>query len=245
MRKPDSVVDLDDVGSWPPAIRSFAEHWAAALAGTSQYSSDLNLPEAEQASFMTLVGDGSLRAFHSTRLLDEEAEAIRRHGLLPLSEELVTSRIRNAYISGHLTAGERDVLLSGSVFALGNLTGRPGQVCAVIGRAIFDDDPGAVEPLLDVWGGEAIYWVHDHTAVADRLRTLGRPSIVVTNLRPAAQSRPPLFFPPIANLFVGRLLQLPETHGDVHCYGPVSPADIVDIWQPGHPDYDCHDLSGV
>jgi hypothetical protein len=30
--------------------------------------------------------------------------------------------------------------------------------------------------------------------------------------------------------------------GDVHCYGPVTQEDIVDIWQPGHRDYDRHDL---
>jgi hypothetical protein len=44
----------------------------------------------------------------------------------------------------------------------------------------------------------------------------------------------------LENLFVRRLLHLPETYGDVH--HPVRPEDITDIWQPGHCDYDRHPL---
>jgi hypothetical protein len=75
-----------------------------------------------------------------------------------------------------------------------------------------------------------------------RLRVLGKPSIVVVNLRLTGNSRPQFFAPSLENLFVRRLLQLPETYGDVHHYSPVWPEDITDIWQPGHCDYDRHPL---
>jgi hypothetical protein len=183
-------VDLDDIGSWPPAIRDFAEHWASAAGDTTRFASDLELPDDAEDSFTALLGDRLVRAYHSTRLLQEEAAAIRRDGLIPLSEELATSRIRAACASGHLTAAERDALLSGSLFASGNIIGRPGQVCAVVGRTVFDDDPAAVDLLLRLWGGEAIYWAHERTALAGRLRTLGKPSIVVSNLRLTGYARP-------------------------------------------------------
>lgn len=154
----------------------------------------------------------------------------------------MASRIRSACAAGRLTAAERDTLTSGSVFASGNAAGRPGQVCAVVGRTIFDDDPGAVDALLGLWGGEAIYWAHEGKALAVRLRAMGKPSVVVVNLRPAVTSRASFFAPSPAKLFVGHLLQLPGTCGDVHCYGPVMQEDIVEIWQPGHRDYDRHDL---
>ena len=234
------VVDLDEVESWRPAIRGFAEHWASALGSTTRFAGDLALPDTAEDSFMALVGDLPVRAYHSTRLLEEEAAAIRRRGLIPLSEELVTSRIRSACASGHLTAAERDALLAGGVFASGGSVGRPGQVCAVVGRTIFDDDPTAVDLLLGLWGGEAIYWAHERTVLAGRLRTLGKPSIVVINLRIAGHSRAPFFVPPLSKLFVGKLLQLPEIHGDVHCFGSVEPESIVDIWQPGRYEYDRH-----
>jgi hypothetical protein len=235
-------VDIDDVGTWPPHIRVFSEKWASALQGTTRFAADLKLPAAEQALFEAMISSLPLRAFHCTRLLDEEAAAIRRQGLVPLSEAFVASRIRNACAAGHLTAAEHDTLMSASVFAAGNLTGRPGQVCAVVGRTIFDEDPGAVGTLLGLWGGEAIYWAHEGTALAARLRAMGKPSVVVVNLRPAVSSRAPFFAPPPAKLFVGHLLRLTGTYGDVHCYGPVMPEDIIDIWQPGHRDYDRHDL---
>jgi len=233
----DAAVDIDDVGTWPPRIRAFCKNWASVLQDT-RFITDLKLPDGEEASFETMIGHLPLRAFHCTRLMDEEAEAIRRQGLVPLSERLVASRIRRAYVSGHLTAAERDTLTSGTVFASGNAAGRPGQVCAVMGRTIFSEDPAAVDLMLGLWGGEAIYWAHESTALAARLRTLGKPSIVVINLRMAGSSRVPFFAPSPAKLFVGHLLQLPGAYGDVHYYGPVRREDIVDIWQPGHRDYD-------
>jgi hypothetical protein len=33
-------------------------------------------------------------------------------------------------------------------------------------------------------------------------------------------------------------MQLHESYGDVHCYDPIGPEDIVDIWQPVHPEFD-------
>ena len=240
LRLMQPAVDLDGIATWPPAVRGFAERWATALDGTTRVAYDLALPETAQDSFMTLIGDQPVRAYHSTRLLEEEAGAIRAHGLIPLAEELVTSRVQAAYASGHLTAAERNALLSSSVFASGNITGRLGQVCAVAGRTIFDDDPQAVDLLLRLWGGEAIYWTHERTSLAERLLTLGKPSIVVVNLRFAAHSLTPLFAPPLSKLFIGRLLQMPETYGDVHYYARVRPEDVVDIWQPGHHEYDRH-----
>jgi len=240
LRLMQPAVDLDGIATWPPAVRDFAEHWATALDGTTRVACDLALSETAQDSFATLIGDRLIRAYHSTRLLEEEATAIRSQGLIPLTEELVTSRVQAAYASGHLTAAERDVFLSDSIFASGNAAGRRGQVCAVVGRTVFDEDPEAVDLLLRMWGGEAIYWAHERTALAGRLRALGKPSIVVINLHLTGHSQHPLFAPPLSKLFVGRLLQMPETHGDAHYYGRVRSEEIMDIWQPGHHEYDRH-----
>lgn len=178
--------------------------------------------------------------FHSTRLLEEETTAIQSQGLIPLAEELVASRIQAAYASGHMAAAERDVFLSNSIFASGNTAGRRGQVCAVVGRTVFDEEPEAVDLPLRMWGGEAIYWAHERAALAGRLRALGKPSIVVINLILTRHSQHALFAPSLSKLFVGRLLQMPETYGDVRYYGRVRPEEIMDIWQPGHHEYDRH-----
>lgn len=150
------------------------------------------------------------------------------------------SRIRLARGDGHLTGSERDCLLENSLFARRGTDGRRGQVCAIVGRAQFDDDPTSVDLLLSTWGGEATYWMRLNKPALQRLRLLGKPSLVVVRLHLAALSAPPRFGPPLARLFVGRLLEFPETHGDVFYRESVKPHDIEAIWQPGDQEYDRH-----
>ncbi len=236
------VVDPDDPGTWPSAVRKLAERSAAVLDGSASCAADLPVPSEAAESFMELIGDGLLRAYHCTRLLAEEAADVRRRGLVPLSAALVESRVRAACGASYLTAAEAGALVSGSALAAGSERGRLAQVCAVAGRSLFDGDPGAAELLLSVWGGEAIYWAHERTALGARLRSLGTPSIVAVNLRLTAHTRAPKFFPPLARLLVGQLLGLPESWGDVFYFGPVAAEDIEAIWQPGYREYDRHEF---
>ena len=74
--------------------------------------------------------------------------------------------------------------------------GRSGQVYAVVGRTIFDDDPTAVDLLLGLWGGEAIYWAHERTVLAGRLRTLGNRQS--SSLIFASRGTPEPVFRPVA-----------------------------------------------
>lgn len=77
LRLMQPAVDLDGIATWPSAVTGFAERWAAALDGTTHVACDLALPEAAQDSFLALIGDRPVRAYHSTRLLEEEAVAVR------------------------------------------------------------------------------------------------------------------------------------------------------------------------
>ena len=196
-------MDLDDARTWPPAVRGFAEHWAGILIGSVCDASDLAVPPADRETFTTLIGDEPFRVYHCTRMLDEETADIRRDGMAPLSRALVTSRIQLACAAGYLTTSEASALLSGSAIESAGTGERLGQVCAVAGRGIFDDDPVAVELLLSLWGGEAIYWAHERSRLGMRLRLLGRPSIVVLDIQLAAGSRRPSIFPDLSCLSSG------------------------------------------
>ncbi len=233
------VVHLDGQRTWPAAVREFAEHWAGELGGSSECAGDLRFPERALAEFTALIRSSPVRAYHCTRLLDEEAADIRSGGLRPLTVDLVEARIRAACAGGWLTLDEGEALLSGNAVDC-DRGQRFGQVCAVAGRSLLDEDPGAVEMLLSTWGGEVIYRAHERTALGARLRSMGTPAIVAVNLRLRAHSRAPRFWPPLACLFTGRLLGLPDTWGDVFFYGPVAAADVAAIWQPGDREYDRH-----
>jgi len=143
------AVDLDGIATWPPAVRDFAEHWATALDGT-RVACDLVLSETAQDSFVTLIGDRPIRAYHSTRLLEEEATAIRSQGLIPLAEELVISRVLAAHASCHLTAAERDAILSESIFAYGKVPGAEGRYAPLL-------DAPSSKTILRLWTSCSAY----------------------------------------------------------------------------------------
>jgi hypothetical protein len=232
------AVDLDDRRSWPAAIQDFARHWAAELHGSTRSASDLNIPPAAGDAFMQLIEGWPIRAYHCTRLRDDEAAAILQQGLTPLSGQLITSRIRDA--AEDLAPADRAALLADNAVARGDMTRRLGQVCAMVGRTAFDTNPGDVDRLLRLWGGEAIYRYHDRGPLARQLQALGTPSIVVVSIRLTGGGRLPYVTPSLPQLFTGRLMELPGTFGEIHYYGPVGPQHIAGIWQPGDDAYDRH-----
>ena len=232
------VIDPDEPTTWPIEIRRWGCAVAEPLRGTSEFTSDLNSELIERdGEFRKLFAGRNVLAYHCTRLLDYEACAIREQGLQPLTRELVTGRIERAHRHGALAAAERTRLERQNVFALGDDAGREGQVCLILGRSAFDESAGGCEPLLSMWGGEAIYW-----AVADdpNAPQLGRPSIAVARIDVSAADQELWIFPSLAKLFVGILLGTEGQYADVFLRAPVPAEDIMDIWQPGHAEYDRH-----
>ena len=120
------------------------------------------------------------------------------------------------------------------MFATGYDGIREGQVCAAAGLTAFDEDWRGIWPLLARWGGEAIY----HHADAEnraRLRTIGSPAIVVLDL-PLTESW--LMFPSLANMLAGHFGAFSSPGADVVYQSDVPASAVVDVWQPGRPEYD-------
>jgi hypothetical protein len=225
---------------------AYVSGWANRLAGTTEYPGDLAVPLEEESQFVRLLGDRSLLVYHCSRLLDFEVESVRREGLRALSAGLVARKLNVAHAAGALTADQHARLLDSHVYALDNSDGRGGKVCALVGRTALDD-PFGLERLLSIWGGEAIYWAHgddpadDPLRLGGALRGLGRPAVVTLAVDLGALGRDAtLFFPPLHRLFVATILELNEVCGEAHIPTAVQGSEVVDIWQPGHPEYDRH-----
>jgi hypothetical protein len=231
----DSVVDLDDPDTWPSDVIDWAQRWVSKLAGTTIYTADLVVPLERENEFRALLAGTTLRAYHCTRLLDHEVELIRQQGLRQLSAELVRERIDAAYEQGALTETERVGFHESHVFARGHQAHREGQVCLVLGRQILEEVHG-VSPLLSTWGGEGIYMAAPE--LRTRLEQLGRPAIVVTQIDLSSDHRTHLTFPSLSKLFVGAVLDTEGRGADVFYRAAVPPEDVLEIWQPGHPEYD-------
>lgn len=230
-------IDIDDIGSWPLATRSWAERRAERLAGSTEYVLDLAITLEQEDELRQTFGARKLVAYHCTRLLPSERAAILATGLRVLDKGLVMERIQNATSSGGISEAIRQEALANNVFAIENEAHRAGRVCLVIGRTVFDEPGGGCDPLLRYWGGEAI---RGGPRDAPELELIGKSAIVVACLNMTRAHNDPHSFPPLAKLFVGLLLGLSDVAAEVHYRESIPADDILAVWQPGDAQYDRH-----
>ena len=237
-----SVIGVDDPGTWPRHIHTFVEPFVERLAGTTRNTSDLAIGPEEDDAFQATLTDVHLTVYHGTRLLDYEVASIRQDWLQLAGEDLVSGRIEAAWSAGAISGDERDQLLRGNLFGGGEyVANREGQVCFFTSRLVFDDEVASISRLMATWGGEVIYFglgiSHELEA---RLRQIGTPSIVVGAIDVSEKWRVSLASPGILHAFVGKKLGLDPHDCDIFYRDLVPGAQIIDVWQPGHPEFDRH-----
>lgn len=235
------IIDVDDPSTWPPDVLAFVSDAAERLRGSTEYTSDLDFDFNGEDDFRRLLNGHRLIAYHCTRLLDHEVEAIRQEGLRPLTRELIADRVAAAHDHAVIPTELRDELVDAHVFADRDRGhGRADQVCLIVSRRVFDRDVHAVRPLLRTWGGEGIYMSGRGYRLRPMLEALGQPAIVVALVELSASHKQHLCFPDLRKVFTGSVLGLDDVLGDVFYKGQVGPEHVLDIWQPGHPQYDQH-----
>lgn len=235
-----STIDIDHPETWPQDVLAWTKEYVGGLDSPAVPIPDLNggLTERE-GELRSLLGSQKLVAYHCSRLLDHEIAWIRERGLVRLTRALVEQRIGAAHEAGFLTIADRDSLLAGNCFAIGNDEHRQGQVCLVLGRSTFDAAAGGVDPLLGTWGGEGIHgWPLPGRDA--NVRTFGRPTIVVARIAMSGGRDRVWTAPNVAKLLVGRILELPDLYADVFLFDDVPAEDILAVWQPGDAEYDRH-----
>lgn len=239
MNTAHDLVDIGDEGTWPPALAVWATAHAEELQGSTEFTADLTAAPDDVGLIWTLLDGHKLLAFHATRPLKHEVPEIRREGLRRLSRDLVNDRINGAHARGLLSDDERDRCRARNVYAIDNLTGREGQVCLVLGRRTLDEEAHGLSPLLGGWGGEAMNgWPGPDKDPL--LQRLGKPAIVVAAVDLGAGERRPFTAPSLARVFLGVKLGLRDAGAEIHTFADIPAEDIIDVWQPGHPEYDCH-----
>lgn len=232
------VIDVDQPNTWPDETRRWAEQRAEALAGSEEYTSDLSSRlREEEDDFRATFGAKKLLAYHCTRLLPHEQQSIRSAGLRVLDETLVHDRIAAAQAQGVLSERARHQVASRNVYAVNNTAGREDQICFVLGRSTFDEDADGCHRLLNHWGGEAM---RGGPGDAPLLTEFGTPTIIVAALNLTSSWRHSTTHPALANVFVGTLLGTALCSADAFYRDPVPAEDVLEVWQPGHVEYDRH-----
>lgn len=123
-----------------------------------------------------LMAARTIRAFHYTRLTDDEASDIARSGIHLSTPDSLRRRFDALVARGLLPQAMADELYSHSPFHSDQLEGRSGKFW-MTSHPISVEDHG-VAPLLERWGGEvASFWVADDTLAAP-LAALGKPRVL-------------------------------------------------------------------
>lgn len=108
-------------------------------------------------------------------------------------------------------------------------------MCAILGRSTLDVEARGCSPLLATWGGEAIY---RGTAFGSSvLREIGTPTVVVCGLDLSNEDVAWVFS--LGRPFVEKL-RGQEPCAEISYRRDVPAEDVLDVWQPGHPEYDRH-----
>jgi len=166
---------------------------------------------------------------------------VRRDGLLPLTQALIGRRAQALTKAGLMTSVVRDALSGQAAHAAVEARFREDQVSLILGSAVFRDEPESVAPLMRAWGGEAVYRNEDD-ADRDKVTAPGTPTIVVASADLSAETNR-RYFPDPCKVFVRHVLHLGRAWADIFLSRPIPPADILDLWQPGSPEY--HRFAGL
>jgi hypothetical protein len=117
----------------------------------------------------------SMRAWHYTRLTDDEISLLRTDGVFTSDLQTIRRRLDAQVSAGVLSAVTADALYAASPFHRQN-DSRAGKFWMTSHPVSADNS--LVELLLEHWGGEGVYfWLRDRELV-ELVRNLGRPRVI-------------------------------------------------------------------
>ncbi|WP_271623421.1 hypothetical protein [Bradyrhizobium sp. CCBAU 11430] len=174
------IIDVWNVATFDPALLAMLEQKAALIRDylttsrrqfLEREASDHTWPyptnpyAADHQDFVEAVGQEmnhrTIRAWHYTRLLDDEVRIIQETGIYPGTLETLRRRLDAQAQAGLLSAANVEALYAASPCH------HPEQQPGRLGKFWLTSDPvriddGGVKPLLENWGGEATYfWLKD------------------------------------------------------------------------------------
>jgi hypothetical protein len=125
--------------------------------------------------------------FHCTRLIPEEIEDIRTHGLRPLSRSFTCERIDRVLRQNLLSAALAPEIKRRDDSPHARLARREGLISFFHCLSTLRRDESGLYRLLRYWGGEAVYGHHEgrSSETMDALSRIGTPCIVVATLQPS------------------------------------------------------------
>lgn len=193
----EQAIDLWDFGTYDDALagllrahadvvrrRSAGERSEAAgherRLRPSQPDTELDDPRREACRRLeelvaNLLQDRTMRAFHYTRLADDEVEAVHRHGIRLSTAEALRDRLDARVAAGELTSGDGDAIFAHSPIHKQEVA--RSNMFWMISHPTALDDP-AVSSFSRYWGGEVVHMPWEGSSLLEKLSVIGRPRII-------------------------------------------------------------------
>lgn len=188
-------IDVWDVGTFDPALvgeLDSHEHLVRQFLTTSERiwiereESDHTHPypvNPYSADFIEMsdqigrrMSERTIRAWHYTRMTDDEIAALLRDGIHMSTTETLRARLATQVASGALMQDVADRIYEDSPFQSDQLESRSNKFWMVSHPHRVDD--GGVELLLESWGGEVAYFWQRDPQLQLLLRQIGRPRVL-------------------------------------------------------------------
>lgn len=186
---------------------------------------------------MRLMEERTIRAWHYTRMIDEEVAALRREGVYLSSLDSIRVRLAAQVKAGAFSEEVSDRLFADSPFQSEQLDSRSNKFWMVSHPVVIDD--GGVELLLESWGGESAYFWQLDPELQALLRRLGRPRVLEIAM-PLTYSRHSFSAAEAAVATYGRMLGCrPDKGGfDLYTHQPLPAEHVLAVHSEGEPNYD-------
>lgn len=118
----------------------------------------------------------TIRAFHYTRMTDNEVAMLRRDGIHLSMPDTLRRRLNDLVTTGSMPLETADNLYAQSPFHSDQLESRSNKFW--MASHPIEVDNGGVVPLMSRWGGEVASMYFRDQVVLDLLASIGRPRIV-------------------------------------------------------------------
>lgn len=223
---------------WRESRRLFDEREAQTLRGPPTENIH-GPPYVRLKERMTaLIERRTIRAWHFTRLTEQEVQAIRLGGMQLMSLELIARRLDAAVIEGVVARDTADALYAASPYHGQIADSRSARVWLTATPYPIEDS--GVEELLAAWGGESISFNHHDGRLHELLRTIGRPRILEIALPLAATTRAACAAENVLDHYSFRLGCTGGWGGgaDIVAVEPIRPEWILKVHSAGDPSFE-------
>lgn len=183
-----------------------------------------------------LMAARTIRAFHYTRLTDDEVTDLSRFGIHLSTPETLLRRFNTLVTSAILPPAIADRVYAQSPFHSDQREARAGKFW-MVSHPISPEDGGVV-PLMKHWGGEvASMWVSDPALLAP-LQAIGRARIVEIAMPLAVTRHSYAAGKAVVSTFGRSVGAIPEKAAfDLYSYQPVPPSAVLAVHTEGDPAY--------